>query len=183
MAESRYEELERRLTTAESEIEGEKLVSRYAIEQSARSTEAFLALRSEVAALRADIAAVAARVDHLGSEAAVTRASLIRHGRALDVLQQDVGGLRNDMIAIRQDMATRQELVAMREELRSETTAMREELRNETAAVREELRNETAAVREELRSEMAAMREEAATRHAELLAAIGVLATGVVPPA
>ena len=127
MAESRYEELERRVTTAESEIEGEKQVSRYAIEQSARSTEAFLALRSEVAALRVDIAMVAARVDHLGGEAAVTRASLIRHGRALDVLQQDVGGLRNDTIAIRQDMATRQELVAVREELRSETAAMRQE--------------------------------------------------------
>ncbi len=179
MPESRYEELERRVTTAESEIEGEKLVSRYAIEQSARSTEAFLglrsevaALRSEVAALRTDIAVVAARVDHLGGEAAVTRASLIRHGRALDVLQQDVGGLRNDMIAIRQDMATRQELAAMRDELRSETAAMRDELRSETAAMREELRSETAA-----------MREEAAGRHAELLAAIRVLAAGVAPPA
>jgi chromosome segregation ATPase len=113
------------VTTAESEIEGEKQVSRYAVEQSTRSTEAFLGLRSEVAALRAEIAMVAARVDHLAGEAAVTRATLIRHGRALDVLQQDVGGLRNDTIAIRRDMATRQELAAVRDELRSEVAAMR----------------------------------------------------------
>ncbi len=172
MAESRYEELERRVTTAESEIEGEKLVSRYAVEQSTRSTEAFLGLRSEVAALRTDIAVATARIDHLGGEAAATRAALVRHGRALDVLQQDVGALRNDTIAIRQDMATRQELAAIREEMRGVMAAMREEMRREIAAVREEMR-----------SGMAAVREEAATRHTELLAAIRALAAGGAPPA
>jgi hypothetical protein len=179
IAESRHEELERRVKTAESEIEGEKQVSRYAIEQSRRSTEAFMALRTEVAALRAEVAMVAGRVDYIAGEAAVMRATLMHHGRALDVLQQDVGALRNDtialrndMIAMRQDMATRQGLTAVRDELRSELTT-----------VRHDLRSEMAVVREELRSEMAAMCEEAAMRHAELLAAIRAPASGGAPPA
>jgi hypothetical protein len=172
IAESRYEELERRVSTAESEIEGEKQVSRYAIEQSRRSTEAFMALRTEVAALRADVAMVIGRVDFLAGEAAVMRATLIHHGRALDVLQQDVSALRNDTIAMRQDMATRQELAAARDELRSEMATMRDELRSEMTTMRDELRSEMTTMRDELRSEMTTMREEAAMRHAELLAAI-----------
>jgi chromosome segregation ATPase len=127
MADTRYEELERRLQTAESDIVGDRHVSQYAAEQARRGTEAFLALRSEVAALRADIANTTARVDALAENVAAINAMLVRHGRALEVLTQDVREMRNEM-------ATRQDI--------------------------------------------AAVREEAATRHAELLAAIRALGGG-----
>jgi hypothetical protein len=50
-----------RLQTAESDIVGDRHVGKYAAEQARRGREAFLALRSEVAALRADIATTTAR--------------------------------------------------------------------------------------------------------------------------
>jgi len=88
------DELERRVRTLEEELNGERHVSRYAIDQARRGTEAFLALRSEVAALRADIAGTTARVDALGENMTILNAAAVRHGRALDVLMQDVRELR-----------------------------------------------------------------------------------------
>ena len=172
VADSRIDALEPRMTTAESEIEGEKNVSRYAADQARRGTEAFLALRSEVAALRADIAGTTARVDSLGEDMSIVKAALVRHGRALDILMQDVGLLRGEM-ATRQEVATlRQEMVALRDEMAT---------RQEIAALREEMatRQEIAALREEMatRQEMAALREEMAFRHTEILAAIHALAS------
>jgi chromosome segregation ATPase len=93
---SRFEDLERRLRTAESGIVGDRHVSQYAAEQARRGTEAFLALRSEVAALRADMANTTARVDALAESMAIVNATLVRHGRALDVLQQDVRQMRQE---------------------------------------------------------------------------------------
>ena len=153
VADSRIDALERRMTTAESQIEGEKNVSRYAADQARRGTEAFLALRSEVAALRADIAGTTARVDSLGEDMSIVKAALVRHRRALDILMQDVGLLRGEM-ATRQEVATlRQEMVALREEM----VALREEMAT--------------------RQEIAALREEMAIRHTEILAAIHALAS------
>jgi chromosome segregation ATPase len=123
IADTRYEELERRLLTAESDIVGDRHVSQYAAEQARRGTEAFLALRAEVNALRVDIAATTARVDALAENVAAINAMLVRHGRAIEVLQQDVREMRNEM-------ATRQEIAAVREEVAT--------VREEIAAVREE---------------------------------------------
>jgi hypothetical protein len=96
IADNRYDELERRLRTAESDIIGDRHVSQYAAEQARRGTEALLALRSEVAALRADIAGTTARVDALGENMAAANAMLVRHGRALEMLQQDVREMRQE---------------------------------------------------------------------------------------
>lgn len=95
-ADNRYDELERRLRTAEGDIIGDRHVSQYAAEQARRGTEALLAPRSEVAALRADIAGTTARVDALGENMAAANAMLVRHGRALEVLQQDVREMRQE---------------------------------------------------------------------------------------
>ena len=61
-------------------------------------------------------------------------------------------------------LPTREELHAVRDELRQEMQAMREEFRRDMAAMRDELREEfrrdMAAMRDELRQEMAAMRDE-----------------------
>jgi hypothetical protein len=64
-----------------------------------------LAVRSEVAALRADIASTTARVDAIGENVAAINGLLVRHGRAIEVLQQDVRQLRTEM-ATRHDVTT-----------------------------------------------------------------------------
>jgi chromosome segregation ATPase len=151
------DELERRVRTLEEELIGDRHVSQYAAEQARRGTEAFLVLRSEVTALRSDmadrLATLTARVDALAESMAVVSATLVRHGRALDVLMQDT------------------------RELRGETTALRRDI----AAINVRLDGmETRLDRFEAR--MDRMEEESAARHAELLAAIRALG-GSSPPA
>jgi chromosome segregation ATPase len=92
------DELERRVRTLEEELNGERHVSRYAADQARRGTEAYLALRSEVAGLRADIAGTTARTEALGENVAILNAAAVRHGRALDVLMQDVREMRGAQI-------------------------------------------------------------------------------------
>jgi chromosome segregation ATPase len=110
---SRYDDLVQRLRTAESDIVADRHVSQYAGEQARRGTEAFLALRSEVAALRTDIANTTARVDAPAENVAAINSMLVRHGRAIEVLQQDVREMRNEM-AMRQDVAALREEAAAR---------------------------------------------------------------------
>ena len=172
MADTRYEELERRLQTAESDIVGDRHVSQYAADQARRGTEAFLALRAEVNALRLDIAATNARVDALAENVAAINAMLVRHGRAIEVLQQDVREMRNEIREMRNEIREMRNEMATHQEVAS--------VRGEIATVREEV----AAVREEIatvRGEVAAVREEAAIQHAELLAAIRALGSGAHP--
>jgi hypothetical protein len=111
---SRIDDLEQRLRTAESDIVGDRHVSQYAVEQARRGTEAFLALRSEVAALRADIsstradvAGTTARVDALGENVAAINAMTVRHGRAIEVPMQDVRQIRGDVTELRHEMDAR----------------------------------------------------------------------------
>jgi chromosome segregation ATPase len=105
------DELERRVRTLEEELSGERHVSRYMVEQAGRNSEVLHAVRSEVAivrsevaAVRADVSAVTARVDVLAGGMASARAALVMHGRALDVLQQDVRQLRVEVSELRQGM-------------------------------------------------------------------------------
>jgi septal ring factor EnvC (AmiA/AmiB activator) len=152
MADSRIEDLEQRLRTAEADIVGDRHVSQYAAEQARRGTEAFLALRSEVAAhradtaaLRADIAGTTARVDALGENVAAINAMIVRHGRAIEVLMQDVRQIRGDMTELRQETAARFDRLAssldVRQirgdmtELRQETTARFDRLEFSLAAI------------------------------------------------
>jgi hypothetical protein len=97
-ADSRYDELERRVRTVEEELTGEKNLTRYAVEQTTRNSEVLLALR-------VDVSAVILRVDHLGADMAAVKAELAMHGRALDVLQQDVRQLRGQMIEMRAEVS------------------------------------------------------------------------------
>jgi hypothetical protein len=100
MADSQYNEVERRVRTVEEELNGEKHLTRYAVEQTARNGEVLHALRS-------DVSAVILRVDHLATDMAAVKAALAMHGRALDVLQQDVRQLRTQMTEMRQEAVTR----------------------------------------------------------------------------
>jgi chromosome segregation ATPase len=88
------EELERRVRTVEEELSGERHVSRYMVEQAARNSEVLHSVRSEVGALTV-------RVDQLGGDMASVKAALTMHGRALDLLQQDVRQLRSEVSDIK----------------------------------------------------------------------------------
>jgi hypothetical protein len=111
MADSQYNEVERRVRTVEEELNGEKHLTRYAVEQTARNGEVLHALRS-------DVSAVILRVDHLAADMAAVKAALAMHGRALDVLQQDVRQLRSEMTEMRIEMnEMRQEAVTRHTEL------------------------------------------------------------------
>jgi chromosome segregation ATPase len=98
------DELERRVRTLEEELGGERHVSRYMVEQAGRSSEVLHTVRSEVAAARADISGATARVDVLAGDMASVKAALVMHGRALDVLQQDVRQLRSDAADLRREL-------------------------------------------------------------------------------
>jgi hypothetical protein len=99
MSDSRIELLERRMTTAESDV-ADRHVSQYAAEQARRGTDALPGLRSEVAALRADLAGITARVDPridaLAENVAAINSMISRHGRALEVVMQDVRLIRQE---------------------------------------------------------------------------------------
>jgi len=105
-------EIERRVRTLEEELNGERLVSRYAVEQVGRNSEVLHAVRAEIAAVRADVSAGTTRVDLLAGQMTVVQAALTRHGRALDVLMQDVREIRTEQQHMRteqQHMRTEQQ--------------------------------------------------------------------------
>jgi predicted nucleic acid-binding Zn-ribbon protein len=95
------EELERRVQYVESEIEGEKLVTRRVLEQSVRNGDQLGALRSEVATARVDIQALTAGMGHLVGDVVQNTAALHNHGTLLKMLQQDVAALRSDATELR----------------------------------------------------------------------------------
>jgi chromosome segregation ATPase len=88
------DELERRVRTVEEEANGEKHLTRYAVEQTQRNGEVLHALRT-------DVSAATMRLDHLTGDMAAVKAALAMHGRALDVLQQDVRQLRGEVSELR----------------------------------------------------------------------------------
>ena len=143
IAESLFEELERRVRTVEEELVGERHVSRFVVEQTTRNSEVLHALRAEVAQLRADVAAARVdvsgtgmRVDVLAGDGAAIKAALAMHGRALDVLQQDVRQLRGDMTEVRGEIT----------ELRGETAGLRGEMNRRLSAIEQTVAAILAAV-------------------------------------
>jgi len=101
------DELERRVRTLEEEAKGEERVTRQVLEQSIRDGDYLLALRSEVASVRVDLHALTSRLDHIAGDVVQANATLVRHGRRLDTLTQDVGLLRRDMVDLRAHIDTR----------------------------------------------------------------------------
>jgi chromosome segregation ATPase len=183
------DELERRVRTLEEELNGERHLTRYAAEQARRGTEAFLGLRADTSQLRVDIATTTAHVDAIAENVAIVNTTLARHGRALDVLLQDVRELRGEATALRRDMeAINARLDGLEQEtqqLRSEGTALR--LNVEAINTRlDELgrgQGELHVRLDVLHREQAAMREEATARHVEMMAAIRGALGGGAPPA
>jgi predicted nucleic acid-binding Zn-ribbon protein len=113
------------------------------VEQTTRNSEVLHALRAEVAQLRADVAAARVdvngtgmRVDVLAGDGAAIKAALAMHGRALDVLQQDVRQLRGDMTEVRDEIT----------ELRGETAGLRGEMNRRLSAIEQTVAAILAAV-------------------------------------
>ncbi len=173
------EEFEGRMRVLEGEVEGEKLVTRYILEQTQRNGD--------------DLAAIKARVDHLSIDVALVRGAVTGHTALLNVLVQDVGQLRLETGGIRRDIGElRQETGGMRQdmgELRQEMSEMRRDsgqLRREVGEMRRDMdtmRADITAVgrdmgelRQEVRQEMGEMRRDMGTMHADIAAIRAALA-------
>jgi chaperonin cofactor prefoldin len=138
----------------ESEVEGEKPITRTVLEQSIRNGAQLDALRSEVATSRVDIQALGARVDAIIGDLVQNTAAIRNHGTLLTMVQQDVVVLRSDATELRRG----QEAISARIDRLESTTNTRIDRLEST-----------------INTTINALREEAATRHAELLAAIAAL--------
>jgi chromosome segregation ATPase len=98
------DELDTRVRYLESEVEGEKAVTRHVLEQAIRNGDVLNALRSETATTRLDLIALTSRVDHVAGDVTVANAALRSHGNLLNVLRQDVTTIRQDVTALRRDV-------------------------------------------------------------------------------
>jgi chromosome segregation ATPase len=87
VTDSRYEDLRDRVRTLESDNEGERLVNLRLLEQQQRLT-------AELSTVRGAVDALSVQVNKLADDMSVVKATLVRHGRALDVLGQDIRQLR-----------------------------------------------------------------------------------------
>ena len=96
------QELERRIATLESEVLGEKAMTRHVLQQSMRNGDLLLALRAEVGSMRVDLSTLASRADHIASDVVLASAALNRHGTRLNVLTQDVREIRTRLDAWKQ---------------------------------------------------------------------------------
>jgi HAMP domain-containing protein len=169
MAES-VETLNIRVGIVESEVEGEKAVTRYTLTQIRLNTEELIAFRSEAGL----------RLDRMVGDMALVKAAQIAQGGTLNILVQDVRGLRTEMGAMRAEVRT--EMDAMRAEVRTEMDAMRAEVRTEMGAMRAEVRTEMGAVRTEMdelrtemRTEIGAVRTEMGELRTEMTRRLGTI--------
>jgi chromosome segregation ATPase len=98
------DELDTRVRYLESEVEGEKAVTRHVLEQAIRNGDVLNALRSETSTARLDLIALTSRIDHIAGDMTVANAALRSHGNLLNVLRQDVTTIRQDVTALRRDV-------------------------------------------------------------------------------
>jgi peptidoglycan hydrolase CwlO-like protein len=88
----------------ESEVEGEKAVTRHVLEQAIRNGDVLNAVRSETATARVDLIALTSQLHHIAGDVTVANAALRSHGNLLNVLRQDVTTIRQDVTALRRDV-------------------------------------------------------------------------------
>jgi chromosome segregation ATPase len=113
------DELENRTRELGSEVEGEKAVTRYVLEQGRRNTSDLAAIRSELAILHAECGN---RFDRLDGDMVLVKAALNSHGARLNTLSQDVLFIRQDATALRRDIEVTN---ARLDELQQDVTELR----------------------------------------------------------
>jgi chromosome segregation ATPase len=91
------DELEDRVRYVESEVEGEKAVTRQVYQQAVRNGDALRAVQLAVVELTS-------RTDHIVQEVIQNTAAVRSHGARLDSLTRDVGQLRNDATELRRNI-------------------------------------------------------------------------------
>ena len=121
----------------EGEVEGEKLVTRYILEQTQRNGD--------------DLGVLKADVRRLSGETALIKGVITHQAGLLNVLTQDVGLMRQEMNDIRRDIGgSRQEMNDIRRDigsLRQETNEIRRDIGGLRQRVEELERNVVAAIR------------------------------------
>ncbi len=127
----------------ESEVIGEKAVTRSVFEQSVRNGDQLGALRSEVATAKVDIQALTSRSDHVVQEVVQNTAALRNHGTLLALLQQDVSALRLDATELRRG----QEAINVRlDQMQADVDARFDRLESNVAARFDRLESNVAAI-------------------------------------
>jgi chromosome segregation ATPase len=175
------DEVDTRVRYLESEVEGEKAVTRHVLEQAIRNGDVLLALRSEVASARLDLNAVTSRADHIAGDVMVGNAALRSHGSLLNVLRQDVIGLRQDMTVLKQDVTVlKQDVTVLKQDvtvLKQDMTVLKQDvtvLRQDMTVLKQDvtvLRQDVTALRQEMESRFEAVerRFEAMERRFEAM--------------
>jgi chromosome segregation ATPase len=95
------DELDAKVRELESEITGEKAVTRHIFEQGRRNTSDLIAIRSEITIMRAESGE---RLDRLAGDMVLVNAALNSHGTRLNTLTQDVTLIRQDVTALRREI-------------------------------------------------------------------------------
>jgi hypothetical protein len=95
------DELDAKVREMESEISGEKAVTRHIFERSRLNTSDLAAIRSEISIMRAESGN---RLDRLAGDMVLVNAALNSHGARLNTLTQDVILIRRDVTVLRRDM-------------------------------------------------------------------------------
>lgn len=95
------DELDAKMRELESEINGEKAVTRHIFVQGRQNTTDLGAIRSEIAIMRAESGD---RLDRIVGDLVLVNAALNSHGARLNALTQDVLLIRQDVTALRRDM-------------------------------------------------------------------------------
>jgi DNA anti-recombination protein RmuC len=163
------EELEKRVRYVESEVEGEKLITRRVYDQAVRNGDQLAALRSEIATAKVDIQATGPRVDHIAQEVVQNTAALRNHGTLLTMLQQDVGTIRSDVTALRRGQ---EELHVRLDRMQEETSARLDRIQEETSARLDRMQEETSARLDRMQEETSARLDRMESNIAAILAAV-----------
>jgi chromosome segregation ATPase len=128
MAET-VETLNIRVGIVESEVEGEKAVTRYNLEQVRLNTGELTAFRAEARL----------RLDSLVSDMVLVKAAQVAQGGTLNILVQDVREMRTEMRAMRREMGeVRREMGEVRREM-GEVRREMGEVRTEMGETRTEM--------------------------------------------
>src|SRR5258705_2053410 len=155
------EEFDRRMRVDEGEVEGEKLVTRFILEQTQRNGD--------------DLGALKARIDHLSSDVALVRGAVTGHTALLNVLVQDVGQLRQEMAGVRRDMGElrqdmQQDMGQLRLDMQRDMGQLRLDMQQDMNQLRLDMRRDMGQLRQDMQQDIGQLRQEMGTMRDDIAA-------------